>query len=360
VLKRWTALPQGIRWLVGIVAVIVLALPILWALFILVPDWIAHHDVGSSRGVQFQTARDAARGRLLTLFAGLFAAVAVVYTARNFTLSRRTFELTEQGQVTDRYTKAIEQLGSDKLDVRIGGIYALERIARDSERDHPTVIEVLTAFIREHSNEPWPPAQPGGAKSKPVTRPDIQAAVTVLGRRDRTRDIRPIDLTAANLSGVNLGGVYSRAVFYVEAVVGADLRAAILYKANLTGANLAQADLVGANLTGAVLAEADLTGAILDRSILSSARFTGATLKSVRFARAILSDADFSGADLSHVNLSGRDLSDVNLSNANLDSAQLDGARWRRDSPVPPGWELEPDTDLLKRTGTAAKATEAN
>jgi len=44
----------------------------------------------------------------------------------------RTFELTEQGQVTDRYTKAIEQLGSDKLDVRIGGIYALERIARDS------------------------------------------------------------------------------------------------------------------------------------------------------------------------------------------------------------------------------------
>ena len=60
--------------------------------------------------------------------------------------------------MTDRYTKAIEQLGSDKLDVRIGGIYALERIARDSARDHPTVIEVLAAFVREHSREqgrPW-------------------------------------------------------------------------------------------------------------------------------------------------------------------------------------------------------------
>ena len=66
---------------------------------------------------------------------------------------RRTHELTEQGQVTDRYTKAIEQLGSDKLDVRIGGIYALERIARDSAKDHPTVMEVLTAFIREHSRD---------------------------------------------------------------------------------------------------------------------------------------------------------------------------------------------------------------
>ena len=50
---------------------------------------------------------------------------------------RRTYELTEQGQVTDRYTKAIEQLGSDKLDVTIGGIYALERIARDSPGTTP-------------------------------------------------------------------------------------------------------------------------------------------------------------------------------------------------------------------------------
>jgi len=57
-------------------------------------------------------------------------------------VSRRTLELSEQGQVTDRYTKAIEQLGSDKLDVRIGGIYALERVARDSARDHPTIMEV--------------------------------------------------------------------------------------------------------------------------------------------------------------------------------------------------------------------------
>jgi hypothetical protein len=55
--------------------------------------------------------------------------------------------------VTERYTKAIEQLGSDKLDIRIGGIYALERIARDSARDHPTVIEVLAAFAREHSHD---------------------------------------------------------------------------------------------------------------------------------------------------------------------------------------------------------------
>ena len=121
--------------------------------------------------------------------------------------------------MTDRYTKAIEQLGSDKSDVRIGGIYALERIARDSARDHPVVMEVLTAFIREHSREEWPMPAPDGQKPK-LTRPDVQAALTVVVRRDAKRDIieRDIYLTGARLRAAN---------FY-----GARLRHAHLYRAD--------------------------------------------------------------------------------------------------------------------------------
>src|SRR5690349_11387725 len=70
--------------------------------------------------------------------------------------TNKSTELAGQGQVTDRYTKAIEQFGSKEIDVRIGGIYALERIAGDSARDHPTVMEVLAAFVRAHSPEQWP------------------------------------------------------------------------------------------------------------------------------------------------------------------------------------------------------------
>ena len=132
-----------------------LALAIAWVLLVSAAHWLAHHDVGSAKGPLLQTARDAARGRLLTLGAGLFAAGALLFTARNFALTR-------EGQVTDRHTKAIEQLGSDKLNVRIGGIYALERVSRDSARHYPTVMDVLTAFIREHSHEPWPKRGPEG------------------------------------------------------------------------------------------------------------------------------------------------------------------------------------------------------
>jgi type II secretory pathway component PulM len=142
VLKRWAAWPRGIRWLAGIAA-IVLVLVIVWVLFVPAADGLAHHDVGSARGSLHESALDNARGRLLTLGAGLLAAAALLFTALNFNLlrgasektdewQRRNYEQTEQGQVTDRYTKAIEQLGSSTIDVTLGGIHALERIARDS------------------------------------------------------------------------------------------------------------------------------------------------------------------------------------------------------------------------------------
>jgi hypothetical protein len=131
--------------------------------------------------------------------------------------------------VTDRYAKAIEQFGSDKLDVRIGGIYALERIACDSARDHTVVMEVLTAFIREHSREPWPPPDPGGQEGTRFTRPDVQAAVTTLRRRTPKRDIQDMDLSCADLTGANL----HRANLTYATLCGTYLTSAYATDANL-------------------------------------------------------------------------------------------------------------------------------
>ena len=222
-----------------------LALVVAWVLFVPTADWLAHHDVGSAKGLLLLTARDAARSRLLTLGAGLFAAGALVFTARNFTLSR-------DGQVADRYTKAVDQLGSEKLDIRIGGIYALERVARVSASDHPTVMEVLAAFIREHSREEWPVPGPdiSSARAHPFPRPDVQSALTVIGRRDVRRDRQQIDLTAAVLPGALLFGADLTRVRFVDA----DLRGAVIYSAKLTGANLTNADLTSADLSDALWA----------------------------------------------------------------------------------------------------------
>lgn len=258
---------------------------ITWALFVPAADWLAQHDIGSATGTLLETARTNARSGLLTLTAGLVAAAALVFTARNSILSRRTYELTEQGQVTERYTKAIEQLGSDKVDVRIGGVYALERIARDSSRDHPTVLEVLTAFIREHSRDMWPVPTSDCEVAERSTRPDVQAAVDVVGRRDPEHDIRPVDLARVNLTGANLRGVNLRGAFLPDADLrGTDLRDADLSRAELYRAELSGADLGDANLADAGLAEANLSGADLTGTDLTGALLGGADLTNAKFS----------------------------------------------------------------------------
>ncbi|WP_228902001.1 hypothetical protein [Streptomyces sp. DH1] len=106
------------------------------------------------------------RTTLVALGAGAVAALGLFYTHRTHRHAEKLYEhsqeqfaharekdreqvtLTREGQVTERYVEAIKLLGSGNLHERLGGIYSLERIMNDSERDHRTVIEVLSAFVR--------------------------------------------------------------------------------------------------------------------------------------------------------------------------------------------------------------------
>src|SRR5262249_42676622 len=176
------------------------------------------------------------RTNLLGVLAGLAVAAGAVMGALNLVLTQR---VQWRAQVTERFTRAIDQLGSEKLDVRIGAVYALEQIARDSAELHWPITEVLTAYLREH-------AQPGRdletAADEPVQlRPpaDHQAIATVIGRRRCEQ--HPADQWL-NLHGATLPGV--------------EWREAHLGRANLSGAHLEQAHLSDANLEGA-----DLIGA---------------------------------------------------------------------------------------------------
>jgi hypothetical protein len=97
---------------------------------------------------------------------------------------QRQEELAREAQAVNQYPRAISLLASDKLTERLGGIYALERIMRDSEGSHATVVEMLVAFLREHAV----PTTTAPRESRKVRqRGDIQAALTVLGRRPAGR-----------------------------------------------------------------------------------------------------------------------------------------------------------------------------
>jgi hypothetical protein len=357
--------------MVGGVAALIVIVAVAWVLLVPLADWFAAHDVGpvtgAARALQLQTARDAARGRLLTLGAGLFAAAALIFTARNLTVYR-------ESQVTDRYTKAIEQLGSDKVDVRLGAIYALERIARDSARDHPTVMEVLTAFIREHSREQKPPsatAEPGALPGAGTTRlPDVQAALTVIWRRDRRLDRQRIDLTGVSLHGVDLHKADLRDVDFTGTDMtsvnldiadfgGATFNRARLVRAGSLGGKGASASFALADLTRAEFIYADLTRASFIGARLTSAQLMGTYFAGTSFIGADLRDADLrgtylDGANFTDANLDGANLSDAKVTGVNLTRVKLTGAKWPEEMPVPEGWAKDPRSGRLARASKNA------
>ena len=213
-------------------------------------------------------ATGAERREVITLLAqivgGIVLTIGVGVTWRRMTFTEQTLRVTEQGQITERYTRAIEHLGHEKPAVRMGAIYALERLAKDSARDHWTVIEVLSAYIRDRT--PIDPVAVDDERERPAT--DIQAALTVIGRRDITNEeLGAVDLSNTRLTGADLSGAELSRAKLREA----NLSGAKLIRANLSEANLRVADFRGASLSGTLLSEArGLSQASLDEAIVDA------------------------------------------------------------------------------------------
>lgn len=342
--------------LLGGLGLALLAFILKWA-----PEWLAAEDLsGTDHAEEIGRVRTA----LLATLAGLIAIIGAVFTGLSYRLN-------QAGQITERFTRAIDQIGSRELDVRLGGIYALERIARDSGDDHPQVVEVLTAFVREHTREPLestarahpamvgqgnqgtsdhkveairaleriamgdeaPRAEAGGEPpesdgltEQPPPSCDVQAAMSVLGRRDRSRD-RPaveLNLVGTRLSGVVLMG--DQAHLERAQLSSSHLEDAVLVGAHLEGAMLADAYLTDAHLNEAHLEKALLIGAHLNNAWMNRVHLTNASLNLAHLEGSLLTGADLAGADLDRADLGGAPLDGANLEGAQLTGARLDGA----------------------------------
>ncbi len=228
--------------------------------------------------------------------------------------------IAEQGHITDRFSTAVEHLGGEQLPVRLGGIYALWRLIKDSpERDVISVIDILCAFVRD-------PPHPRTGLPDPDASKDKRSAAEKGDEADSTSKLRPDVQTVLNLLGTKKA-VYRR---LLPAGYRLDFTGADLSRANLTGADLSRANLTDANLTGARLTDANLSGAQLTIADLTDAFLTDADLTGARLTGANLSGAHLRGADLTRAdlwlgNLTRADLTDANLTDANL---------WLADNPT--------------------------
>jgi hypothetical protein len=248
------------------------------------------------------------RGTLLQGLGGAFLFLTAFFTYRQMANAREQLDETrrhqrqqeeqdERGQITERFSRAIEQLGEDgNLVARLGGVYSLETIGRDDETMTRLVEEVLSAFIRQRA--PWPPARgqphadtPTGELGRLRERlPDVAAALLALSRRqsgdDAFRDrLWPLDLSNVDLRGADLAPpplVEPSGLIVKGPARRSNLRRAFLAGTHLDGARLDGADLREADLRDANLRGASLADAYLERAVLAGTRLEGANLADAR------------------------------------------------------------------------------
>lgn len=278
-------------------------------------------------------------------------------------------QIAQDKMLVECFMGAITQLGHDKIETRTGAIYILERVAQDFPKEHWTIMEILTAFVRENAPiqmedeqqrleylQPQNLDRPRGGvyrkqklesatrEALPKIRRDIQAALTVIGRRNslveeknqkldlRNTDIRRADLLGANLErvdlrGSNLSGADLRGAFLCGANLdNANLIGTILYEANLLKANLNRANLCWANLNRANLSAANLRGANLLGASLRATNLCGTNLYKANLQQATFKVANLSGAKLFLANLQWAKLGKANMQLAGLIGANLKGA----------------------------------
>jgi hypothetical protein len=259
-----------------------------------VPIWQADSSASTVPVVERLALENELRRTLATAVAGLLVSITVVVSIWNARTAQATLVATREGQITDRFTKAIELLGArdddgaPRMEIRLGGIFALERIAADSPRDHWPVIEVLTAYLRQHA--PWPFVSSGIDRvdnayrrydvdlDRIIPRPDVQAAITVIGRRRNSM----FEINTLDMSGVDLRGYDFTEAF---------LRQAQLIGTSLAGSSFFMADLSEAHCYGTDFREARLAGTAFIETDLQGADFTGADgFEDSRFRGAVIDE----------------------------------------------------------------------
>jgi hypothetical protein len=290
-------------WLLSIVATIGIVW-LIWNSVLVFPQEIVNQSlVGMPSGsaaptqVDILKAENDVRATLIQTIGGFLLFVGAITSiwqiVSNTAASREELRLAREGQITERFTRAVDQLGSSlgnsgvNVEVRLGAIYALERIANESDVDYAPIIEVLAAYVRTNVRMSSAPKPVHGFVLRP--RSDIQAAMTSIGRirlyylaRSRKYGWQELNLRRTDLARVHLEGAH--------------LEKARLRNANLQEAHLENTYLCNAGLQGANLFDADLQGANLEKAELHRTIFGQATLKG-----AVLREAEFEAVDLTNV-----------------------------------------------------------
>jgi len=284
------------------------------------------------RGADIEDAKLAeltvqARASMVQAIGGFALVGTLALTAYQASETRRSsnenLRIAEEGQITDRYAGAVEQLGATnpggtaEVDVRAGALFSLARIGEDSERDTQPALVVVATYVADNQR---PPLDRGRWRLRHACLP----------QRERTRARPRADIAAA------LNYVVPRLDRALEKQVPRLAKNGFLYtldRPDFTGTALGSLQLSDVLFDHPSFRDAELQDARLEHTTFIEGDFRGACLRGIHlrgvdvfssdFRRADLSDADLRGADLQNVDLRGADVREADLRGADLRYARL-------------------------------------
>ena len=289
----------------------------LWVLAVLVGgallafvfwDWL---NTPTSAGTSSQSNADTIRIIALILGGAIAIMLALWRSSiaqRQANAAQRQSQTVQLGLLNERYQKGAEMLGSKVLSVRLGGIYALRRLAEEHPQEyHLQIMGLLCAFVR-HPTEPE--SQIGNE-----LRLDVEAAMEAIALRGKSG----IELERRVEFSINLRKAKLRWLSWER-----------LEDVDHYGTNVCLADLSCAQLPQhANLSRMDGRGVKLLDSILVGVNFYKSDFIAADLTNALLKNANLSCAILENTNLTGADLRGAR----GLTQAQLDKACADRDKP---------------------------
>lgn len=196
--------------------------------------WLA---VRRQRSNEFDLLHKYETHKLAERVADHVEAVAIENRAHQQQVAQDARDDASERRITELYTKAVEQLGSEKAPVRLGGLYALERLAQNNEGQRQTIVAVLCAYLR-----------------MPYSLPDENLSDDEDGRKENERRVqeREVRITAQTILSEHLrrGVVHSDFKGKYWEKVNLDLNHALLVNFSLDRACVSKAVFYGAVFVG--------------------------------------------------------------------------------------------------------------
>ncbi len=255
------------------------------------------------------------------------AVLGLILTVIRNLLTRQQNRTDEQRLVTEQISRAIEQIGAYKqsadgknlepnIEVRMGGLYSLQRIMYDSPRDALSIVKILYAYVRENLKrdkdkrdklKEYNKQNFSRPEEKPLPLPeDIVSALNIISQFNKDRKKK---------FGIDASEVQSDFTY-------ADFTNYSIRNIDFSYISFYHADFSGSNLVAVIFSNAILFSVNFSDTQLSVVNFSNARFLYGKFCEVSLGSGNFSGADLSGLNLSGADLTNA----SNLTQKQVNQA----------------------------------